>query len=202
MEKKKTETVNIILRKDDVETRLSISLLFTLVCAAALFLFACGEKKVDKGEPENCLTKSDSTFLRMFPYANNKRIPFFGSVLEMDDSTHVMQQIEEVIAENEMLSIEHRDGFSVLKIGDVVFRINICLKYSPYVPLLSSTPVDDPKMVPVIECLNGIYGPFEEVEPCHYWWRVKGDDEYPGGLVRLRFFRGSETGGADLLFSN
>lgn len=123
------------------------------------------------------------------------RVSFFGELIVLDDSAHIMQQIEEIAAKDSMLSVEGR----VLNVGDVGFGINF---QGSNVLLISSIPVDDPKIEQVVDYLSNIYGLPEEQEPNHYWWQIRGDCHNPGGLARLRSLRGSENGGTVLMFSH
>lgn len=122
-------------------------------------------------------------------------VSFFGELIVLDDSAHIMQQIEEIAAKGSMLSVEGR----VLNVGDVGFGINF---QGSNVLLISSIPVDDPKIEQVVDYLSNIYGLPEEQEPNHYWWQIRGDCHNPGGLARLRSLRGSENGGTVLIFSH
>ncbi len=124
----------------------------------------------------------------------NNIMHFFGKELIMDEPLHIKQQIEEIVAMDSMLSVERR----VLNIGNVGFGINI---HDSELLLISSTPVDDPKIEQVVDYLSSIYGVPEEMEPYHYWWQIKDDYENPSGLVRLRSLRGSEDGGTVILIT-
>lgn len=77
----------------------------------------------------------------------NNSISFFGKTMVIDDSTHIMQQIKDVVAGDENLSIEG----NVLTIGDVSFGINLS---DDGVILISSTQVDEPKIKPVVKYLT------------------------------------------------
>lgn len=171
------QLVNIILRKDDVETRLrkeiatlqqenerlvkvkryrvlAIGLIIAVVCLAFIGFSSCNtNKQHSKGQivttvsSDSCqakgeerLTTQNLGFEPMF-----YTISFFGKPLVMDDSTHIMQQITEIVESDTMLSI---DGW-VLTVGKVGFGIAINI-HSGYLRLLSSTQVDDPKIKEVI----------------------------------------------------
>lgn len=137
--------------------------------------------------------QQDTTHHQTPVYLNNSLISFFGKPVILDDSTHIMQQITEIVESDTMLSITGR----VLTVGQVGFGINI---HTGYLSLLSSTQVDDPKIKEVLEYLNSIYGAPEENEPDDYWWYVGADEDYPGRLVaRMRPLH-SEEGGTVLFF--
>lgn len=126
-------------------------------------------------------------------YTNKPQISFFGKPVILDDSTHIMQQITEIVESDTMLSISGR----VLTVGQVGFGINI---HSGFLSLLSSTQVDDPKIKEVVEYLNSIYGTPDEDDPDDYWWREKADGDNLGRLiVRMRPLH-SEEGGTVLFF--
>lgn len=129
-------------------------------------------------------------------YTDNPKISFFGKLVVLDDSTHIMQQITEIVESDTMLSIS---GI-VLTVGKVGFGIGIDIR-SGFLSLLSSTQVDDPKMKEVLECLSSIYGTPYENEPDDYWWQDRADDNILGWIVRMRPFR-SEEGGTVLFFRN
>lgn len=123
----------------------------------------------------------------------NNSISFFGKTMVIDDSTHIMQQIKDVVAGDENLSIEG----NVLTIGDVSFGIN--LRYDG-VFLISSTQVDDPKIKPVVKYLNSIYDTAKEDEPDNFWWCAGGPNDYVcEKTIRLRPLH-SEEGGTVILF--
>lgn len=123
----------------------------------------------------------------------NNSISFFGKTMVIDDSTHIMQQIKDVVAGDENLSNEG----NVLTIGDVGFGIN--LRYDG-VFLISSTQVDDPKIKPVVKYLNSIYDTAKEDEPDNFWWCAGGPNDYVcEKTIRLRPLH-SEEGGTVILF--
>lgn len=222
------QLVNIILRKDDVETRLrkeiatlqqenkrlvnvkrfrvlAFGLIIAVVCLVFIGLLSCNSNsKPGKGQivttvlfdscqakGEERLTTQDWGFEPMFD-----TISFFGEPIVMDDSTHIMQQITEIVESDTMLSIE---GW-VLTVGKIGFGVAINI-HSGYLILLSSTQVDDPKIKEVLEYLNSIYGTPYENDPDDYWWRDRADDNILGWIVRMRPFR-SEEGGTVLFFRN
>ncbi len=117
---------------------------------------------------------------------NNDSVPFFGKTILMDDSTHIMQQIQAIAAEDDMLSVDGR----VLTIGEVGFGINL---HDDGVTLISSTQMDDPKVKAVVNYLNHIYGTASEEEPDNYCWRN-------GNTIRLRPLS-SEKGGTVIMFN-
>ena len=128
-------------------------------------------------------------------FTDNPKISFFGKPVVLDDSTHIMQQITEIVESDTMLSISGR----VLTVGNVGFGINI---HSGFLSLLSSTQADDPKMKEVLEYLSSIYGIPDEDEPDNYWWRERADGDNLGRLiVRMRPFH-SEEGGTVLFFED
>lgn len=121
-----------------------------------------------------------------------KVVSFFGEKVVLDDSAHVMQQIKEIAAKNDMLSVE---GY-VLTVGNVGFGINI---HDGFLSLISSVQVDDPEMGKVMEYLDSLYGA-AEVNENYYWWYVGADGEYRGHLVaRMRPLH-SEEGGTVIFF--
>lgn len=147
------------------------------------------------GTSGNQETQQDSTYYHPSTCPNVSHISFFGKPVMLDDSTHIMQQITEIVENDTMLSI---DGW-VLKVGQVSFRMNIM---DDGLSLNSSTQPDDPKMKQVIEYLNSIYGVPEEDEPDNYWWWVGTNEDYPDGMViRLRPLH-FEEGGTVLFFEN
>ena len=119
----------------------------------------------------------------------NNRISFFGKTMVIDDSTHIMQQLMDIVVGDRNLSIDGK----VLNIGDVGFGINL---NDDGIVLISSTQVNDPKMKAVLKYLNTLYGSAREEEPDRYWWL---NEESSGNTIRLCPLH-SEEGGTVLLF--
>lgn len=123
----------------------------------------------------------------------NNSISFFGKTMAIDDSTHIMQRIKDVVAGDENLSIEG----SVLTIKDVGFGINL---RDDGVVLISSTQVDDPKIKLVVKYLNGIYDTAKEDEPDNFWWCAEEPNDFVcEKTIRLRPLH-SEEGGTVIMF--
>lgn len=97
-------------------------------------------------------------------------VPFFGKTLMMDDSSHIMRQIAEIAADDKMLSVDGK----MLMVGEVGFGINF---NKTSVNLISTTQIDDPRIMKVIEYLNDLYEAFPEngIEDT-YLWSSKFDD--------------------------
>ena len=113
-------------------------------------------------------------------------ISFFGELLALDDSTHVMQQIAEIAAKDKMLSVDGR----VLTVGEVVFGINV---RENGVILISSVPIDDPLIKPVVQYLKSLYGNPTDADPeVGYYWFDKD--------IRVRRLH-SEEGGTTIIFN-
>lgn len=109
-------------------------------------------------------------------------IPFFGKPLFLGDSLYVMQQIKDIVANDDKLSIEGRD----LVIEKVCFGINI---HDNGIMLISTIQVDDPKVKSIVNYFDGIYGKAREEEPDNYWWCAdKPNDEICALTIRLRHF--------------
>jgi len=167
--------------------------LLAVTCAVILVLSSSGMISKDSATSVDDKIQQDTTRHQTPVYPNNSPIFFFGKPVILDDSTHIMQQITEIVESDTMLSIDGRE----LTVGKVEFGINF---HSGFLSLLSSTQPDDPKMKEVIEYLNSIYGTPEEDEPDNYWWYVGADEDYSGKLVaRLRPLH-SEEGGTVLFF--
>ena len=161
----------------------SIALALSSYCSISNIAGTSGNQKVQQ----------DSTYHYHSTHPNIPHISFFGKLVVLDDSTHIMQQITEIVESDTMLSISGR----VLTVGQVGFGINI---HSGFLSLLSSTQVDDPKIKEVVEYLSSIYGEPEEDEPDDYWWRESADGDNLGRLiVRMRPLH-SEEGGTVLFF--
>ena len=125
--------------------------------------------------------------------SSHEAVSFFGMPLIMDDSTHIMQQILAISEDEEMISV---DG-PILTIGNVLFKINLLVDG---VTLISSTPIDDPKMEQVVKYFDSIYDPMPENGANDvYSWRKKGTDGVYHN-VRMRPLH-SEEGGTTIMFS-
>ena len=176
-------------------TRKTKALLLAVTCAVILVLSSRGMISKDSATSVDDKIQQDTTRHQTPVYSNNSPIFFYGKPVILDDSTHIMQQITEIVESDTMLSIDGRE----LTVSKVEFGINF---HSGFLSLLSSTQPDDPKMKEVIEYLNSIYGTPEEDEPDNYWWYVGADEDYLGKLVaRLRPLH-SEEGGTVLFFGN
>ena len=123
----------------------------------------------------------------------SKVVSFFGETVVLDDSAHVMQQIKEIAAKNDMLSVE---GY-VLTVGDVGFGITIRDNYN-YITLISSVQIDDRKMKKVRNYLNKIYGQMTDAGEDFYYWYASEKDSYPGS-IRMRRLH-SDEGGTVMFF--
>lgn len=123
-------------------------------------------------------------------------ISFFGKPIVMDDWTSILHQIRVIASEDDMLRYESGVHYRTLSVGKVKFGVNVD---GDGISLISSTEIDDPKMIQVVEYINGIYGTPEEDEPDNYWWRVKHDGKCHGNTVRMRPIH-SEEQGSVLLF--
>jgi len=122
-----------------------------------------------------------------------KVVSFFGETVVLDDSAHVMQQIKEIAAKNDMLSVE---GY-VLTVGDVGFGINIREHYN-FITLISSVQIDDRKMKKVRKYLNKIYGHMTDAGEDFYYWHASKKDRYSGS-IRMRRLH-SDEGGTVMFF--
>lgn len=120
-----------------------------------------------------------------------KVVSFFGEKVVLDDSAHVMQQIKEIAAKNDMLSVE---GY-VLTVGDVRFGIKV---HENFISLLSSVQIDDRKMKKVRKYLNKIYGQMTDAGEDNYYWYASENDRYPGS-IRMRCSH-SDEGGTVMFF--
>ena len=120
-------------------------------------------------------------------------ISFFGKLLFLGDSLYVTQQINEIAANNNKLSIKGH----VLIIEKVSFGINI---YDDGIILVSNTQVDNPKVMSIVKYFDGIYGEAREEEPSNYWWCAdKPNNEICALTIRLRPLH-SEEGGTTIMF--
>lgn len=120
---------------------------------------------------------------------DNKTVPFFGKMVVMDDSAHIICQIVDIALENNKLSFNGR----VLTVGDVGFGINL---QGDAIALISSVQVDDPRVRSIIRHLDSIYKPDPENGlDSYYWWSFEDDDRN----IRLRPLH-SEGGGTTILF--
>lgn len=59
---------------------------------------------------------------------------------------------------------------------------------------ISSTQVDDPKVMTAVNYLNSIYEEAREDEPYNYWWNTDGHNMVLGSTVRLRPLHSEEGG--------
>ena len=126
-------------------------------------------------------------------FIQKQNVPFFGGILVMYDSIYIMQQISEIAAKHNMLSVKD----NVLTVGDVGFGINL---RKNGVTLISSTQVDDPKVKRVVEYINDFYGEGMEDEPDNYWWYADGSNDFVHyKTIRLRPLH-SDEGGTVIMF--
>ena len=169
-----------------------------LITLSTILLLSCGnnnnsdslDREVTMVEQNQGMGNYQGKHIIVF---KNNSISFLGKTIVIDDSTHIMQQIKDVVAGDENLSIEG----NVLTIGDVGFGIN--LRYDG-VFLISSTQVDDPKIKPVVKYLNSIYDTAKEDEPDNFWWCAGGPNDFVcEKTIRLRPLH-SEEGGTVILF--
>lgn len=172
-----------------------------LITLSTILLLSCGnnnqKNKSDLLDREEAMIEQNQ---RMGNYQGkhrivfrNNSISFFGKTIAIDDSTHIMQRIKDVVAGDENLSIEG----SVLTIRDVGFGINL---RDDGVVLISSTQVDEPKIKPVVKYLNGIYDTAKVDEPDNFWWCAEGPNDFVcEKTIRLRPLH-SEEGGTMILF--
>ena len=79
----------------------------------------------------------------------------------------------------------------LLAFGEVVFAVNV---NEDNIMLISSTPADDPNVMPIVNYLNGIFGEAQEDEPSNYWWSADGHNNMFGSTIRLRPLRSEEGG--------
>lgn len=82
--------------------------------------------------------------------------------------------------------------YPLLSFGEVTFAVNV---HKDNIMLISSTQVDDPKILTVVNYLNSIYGEAWEDEPDNYWWNTDGHNKVLGGsTIRLRPLHSEEGG--------
>ena len=84
--------------------------------------------------------------------------------------------------------------YPLLSFGDVTFAVNV---HEQEIILISSTQVDDPRIMSIVHYLNGIYGEAREDETDNYWWNTDGHNKGLGSTIRLRPLH-SEDGGTVL----
>lgn len=169
--------------------------LLAVTCAVILALSSCGMISKETETSIDDKTQKDTSYHQVPIHPSISHISFFGKPVIWDDSTHIIQQITEIVESDTMLSISGR----ALTVGKVGFGINI---HGGFLSLISSTQPDDPKMKQVIEYLTSIYGEPVENQPDDYWWYSGAKDDYLGRLVaRLRPLH-SEEGGTVLIIEN
>ena len=138
-----------------------------------------GDTEVQKQGMGNCRGEYVVVF-------RNDTIPFFGDSLILNDTAGVMQQITEIAAKDKMLSVDGR----VLTVGEVGFGINV---RENGVILISSVPIDDPQIKPVVQYLKSLYGNPTDADPeSGYYWFDKD--------IRVRRLH-SEEGGTTIIFN-
>lgn len=174
-------------------TKTVMALLLAVTYVVILALTSCGMISKEAETSIDDKVRQDTSCHQAHTYSSISEISFFGKPVLLDDSTHIMQQITEIVANDTKLSI---DGW-VLTVCQVGFRVNMG---NNVFSLISSTQTDDPTMKEVVEYLNSIYGVPEEDEPDYYWWHVSSDDDNPSGwIVRMRPLHTVE-GGTVLFF--
>ena len=226
----KTQLLNIILRKDDVETRLraeiatlkeenkrvgrvcwaktiGICLLFAVICIATFTLASCSNSN-QRIHKEDChdtivaisnqLQEKERTTMQDWGFeAEYDTISFFGKPIAMDDWTGILHQIRMIAEKDSMLTYTTDVDTRVLTVCGVSFGVNVHGDNS--IVLISSTQVDDPRIIPIVKYLNGIYGEAYEDEPDNYWWGKDGRSSV-GATVRMRPLH-SEEGGCVIIFN-
>ena len=98
---------------------------------------------------------------------------------------------------NENNNTEKIFEFPVLSIGEVEFGVNV---HEKEIILISSTQVDDPKVKPIVNYLNGIFGEAWEDEPDNYWWNNNGQCKALGSTIRLRPLHSEEGGTVIMIY--
>lgn len=227
------QLVNIILRKDDVETKLraeiatlkkenkrigrvcwaesaGVCLLFVVICIAFFTLASCDNSN-QRTHREDChdaivaisgqLQEKERITMQDWSFeVEYDTISFFGNPIVMDDWTGILHQIRMIAEKDSMLTYTTDVDTRVLTVCEVGFGVNVQGDNS--IVLVSSTPADDPRIIPIVKYLNGIYGEATEEEPDHYWWRVrKPNSKDSTETIRLRSARCSEEGGCVIIFN-
>ena len=227
----KTQLLNIILRKDDVETRLraeiatlkrenkrmgkvcwtrtiGICLLFAVICIASFALASCGNSNQHNHREDwlDTIKPTDSNLLQEEEHYTTQdwgleaaidTITFFGKPVVMDNQTNILHQIRMIAEKDSMLTYTTDVDTRVLTVCGVGFGVNV--HWDNSIVLISSTQVDDPRIIPIVKYLNGIYGEAYEDEPDNYWWGTDGRSSV-GAIVRLRPLH-SEEGGCVIIFN-
>lgn len=83
----------------------------------------------------------------------------------------------------------------LLTFGEATFVVNV---NEDNITLISSTSVDDPNVIPIVNYLNDIYGEAQGDEPSNYWWSTDGHNNMFGSTIRLRPLH-SEYGGTVIM---
>lgn len=224
------QLVNIILRKDDVETRLrkeiatlkeenkrigrvclaktaGVCLLFAVICIAFFTLASCDNSN-QRTHREDC---HDTIVAISGQLQEKERITMQDWSFEVEYDTIsffgnpiVMDDWTGILHQIRVIASE--DDMLCYESGIHNRTLSVGkVKFGVNIDgdgiiLVSSTEVDAPKMKQVVEYLKGIYGAPEEDEPDNYWWHVERDGGYHGKTVRMRPLH-SEEGGTVLLFN-
>lgn len=128
-------------------------------------------------------------------------IYFFGKPIVMDDRTSIHHQIRTIALSDSMLTYKTDGDKQVLTVGEVGFGVNIHRDNS--IVLISSTQIDDPRIIPIVKYLNGLYGEAYENEDDNYQWQAykyQSNKRHNVQSIKLRPLRGSEEGGSVIIF--
>ena len=170
---------------------ISISLIMKVIrliaiLSCSLFLTGCIgtiEKTIDTPKIDD--SAHDGLGVHVSHFVGDT-ISFLGEALILNDSAGVMRQITEIAAKDKMLSVDGR----VLTVGEVGFGINV---HGNGVILISSVPIDDPQIKPVVQYLKSLYGNPTDADPeVGYYWFDKD--------IRVRRLH-SEEGGTTIIFN-
>lgn len=180
--------------------------LFVVICIASFSLASCdnGNQCNQKEDCHDTIVaiskqlqeKERITMQDLAVEAEYDTISFFGKPIVMDDWTGILHQIRMIAEKDSMLTFTTDVDTRVLAVCGVGFGVNVHGDNS--IVLISSTEVDDPKIIPIVKYLNGIYGEAYEGEPDNYWWGADGRSTI-GATVRLRPLH-SEEGGTVIMF--
>lgn len=164
----KAQLLNIILRKDDVETRLRAEI-------ATL-------EQENKRMERTCLTKAVAISILI------NVICMVTFALTSCGNSNQCNRIESCFD-----TIKPIDGNQIqLTIGEVVFGVNM---NNDNIILISSAQVDDPRVLTIVEYLNDKFGEAQEDEPFNYWWQNDMATNRSHGLtIRLRPLHTEEGG--------
>lgn len=182
-------------------------LLFAVICIMSFSLVSCdNSNQRSHGEDghdtivaiSNQLQEKERiTMQDLAVEAEYDTISFFGEHIVMDDWTGILHQIQMIAEKDSMLTYTTDVDTRVLNVCGVGFGVNVHGDNS--IVLISSTEVDDPRIIPIVKYLNDIYGEAYEGEPDNYWWGSDGQSS-AGATVRLRPLH-SEEGGTVIMFN-